>query len=164
MPKMPPLPLRSEMPRRADFVKLTLEQMNCPYVWGKDGQEVEVGGKKVRAFDCSGLVCWALYELTKGKYDLRNIANTDVLWDYFTPTGTPRPGDLVLYGQGAGTKYANPNHVMLWLGFADMVYGASGGNSNTVAPTSGACVKVKPTFLYRPDFLGYRSLEKVLKE
>lgn len=139
---------------RKEFVKLTLGRMNCHYIWGAKGQERVYSGQKLQVFDCSGLVTWALWKLSQEKWDQRQRMNTDRLWDYFPETSSPEPGDLVLYG-----PKGDPNHVMIWLGFADMVYGACGGGSATTLPSASAKVQLRSSHLYRPDLLGYRKLE-----
>lgn len=147
---------------RESFFRLTMKQMGAPYIWGSKGREVLIGTKKVITFDCSGLVTWAFWKLTEGKLDKRQVWNTDGMWDYLKPTSTPKPGDLVFYGmQGARP---DPNHVMIWVGFADMVFGACGGGRATTTPKDSAKVQVRERVLYRPDLLGFRSLSRLTGE
>jgi len=129
-----------------------LEQIGAPYLWGAKGDLVHPYG--LRAFDCSGLVTWAL--MRAGGPDWRATHNTDRLWAEGVPVEAPQPGTLVLYG-AAG----DPSHVMLYVG-AGVVVGASGGGRNTtsisLAQDSGARVKTFVTQHYRPDLLGYREV------
>jgi murein DD-endopeptidase len=137
---------------RSAYLKLALEQMGKPYRWGAKGIDL---------FDCSGLVTSCLHRL--GGPDWRLTHNTDRLLLELPETHSPLPGDLCLYG-----AKNDANHVMLWLGSCGLVFGASGGGRDTasleIARKQNACVKVKSSHEYRPDFLGFRSLSQFLKE
>lgn len=140
-------------PLRAAFLRAVLEQVGAPYLWG--GKGAVVSPYNVRAFDCSGLVTWAL--LRAGGPDWRNTHNTDVLLAKLPAVEVLQPGTLVLYGRGN-----DASHVMVHVG-AGVVVGASGGGSNTTsigtAQAVGARVKVLETPTYRADVLGYRELD-----
>jgi murein DD-endopeptidase len=155
-------------PQRSSYLFTALGLVGVPYIWGgKDpGDQVEEidrsTGKLVRSWtrglDCSGLVTHVLWRL--GGPDWRQTHNTDRLWDELPETHAPQPGDICLYGLGGSQP--NPSHVMLWLGACGVVFGATGGNSDTKthadAKRHDARVKFKTSHLYRADFLGFRSM------
>lgn len=135
------------MSRRIAFIDEALKLQDSPYVWNSDGP---------RTFDCSGLVNYCL--LLVGGPDWRATHNCARFWKDLPATETPKPGDLVLYGRAE-----HPTHVMIyWGGNPARVYGASGGNSDTLtvelAQKRGARVRFKTSVDYRPDRLGFRTL------
>lgn len=147
--------------RREVFLMTMLKMMGSPYVWNAKGDLFRVGmdghGKPIMVpgFDCSGVYTAALYECSNRTIDRRRQWNTDKLWLELPMTAEPKPGDAVLYGSPG-----DPSHLMVWLGYADMVFGACGGGKQTTAPTKGAMVQPKSTFMYRPDFIGFRSISR----
>lgn len=137
---------------RVRFLVAALSRVNAPYVWC---------GKGPDAFDCSGLVTWALREA--GGPDLRATHDTHALWLALPPADAPLPGDLAFYGLGPDPHAVS--HVMV-LGPLGVVFGAAGGDHTTVSLVEAmrrrARVRVEPTAMYRPGFRGYRSLEPYL--
>lgn len=139
--------------RRIAFLAFCQEQLGKPYRWNCDGPD---------AYDCNGIACGALKHV--GGPDWRATHNAERLRTEL-PVVTreaAKPGDLVLYG-----PKDHANHVMIWFGDGRVI-GASGGDRNVLtledAARRGACVKFKPTHLYRPDFLGFRSLAQHLDQ
>ncbi len=118
--------------------------LGTPYIWS---------GRSADGVDCSGLVAVALK--AAGGPDWTSGWWTDRFYNELTPTIAPKPGDLCLYG-----KAGDPDHVMVFLGVEGIVFGASGGGKSTTtlleAARLGAKVKLKPTYKYRTDFLGFR--------
>lgn len=137
-------------PKRSDYLFTALGYLGVPYLWG--------GKDPAKGLDCSGLVTHCLWRL--GGADWRHTYNTDRLWDELRETDEPKPGDAVFYGVG-GVR-PNPSHVMLWLGASGLVFGATGGGSDTTtleaAKKRDAKVKFKHSHLYRPDFIGFRAM------
>lgn len=132
--------------RRLEFLTKIHEQIGKPYVWGAKGPD---------AFDCSGLVTWALWDI--GICDWRDNHNAQTLYGCLPHTADPRPGDLAFYGTGR----FGISHVMVVWGGGPLgpVVGASGGNhditSVDLARAKGARVQMKPSVKYRPDLVGY---------
>jgi murein DD-endopeptidase len=116
-----------------------------PYVWGAKGPD---------AFDCSGLVTWALHEC--GGPDWRNSHNSARLFAELAPVEKPQEGDLAFYGQPGRVT-----HVMVCWGDG-RVYGACGGDSTTTSVEMAKLRKAKVQYRakadYRPGFLGFRRL------
>jgi len=130
------------MTRREQFLEWCYAQKGKPYIWGADGPD---------GYDCSGLVCAAVFAL--GGPDWRKTHTSDRMFREFAPIDgrAAQAGDLVFYGP--------PNrvtHVMiLW---ADgRVFGAAGGHSKTLRPTKGAEVQFRSKVMYRPDLRGFRA-------
>lgn len=145
-------PMLSMMRRK--FLKVGLELMNTPYIWG---------GKDTTGVDCSGVVTFALFHTTGGRVDWRFSHNTDLLWLKLPPIVDPQPGDLAFYG---GKDGDDVDHVMVCLGHG-MVFGACGGRPDmkTAAQAAkwDARVKVKLSHLYwESQFRGFRSLAPFL--
>ena len=122
-----------------------------PYVWG---------GKAPGGLDCSGLVTLALHEA--GGPDLRQTANTDVLWNTLPPVEEEQleVGDLALYWGEHSKGPEDVSHVMLWAG-AGIVLGQHWGGPGDVDPVvsrlAGKVTGARP-LLYRTDFAGFRRL------
>lgn len=130
---------------RFRFLEVATAQMGKPYVWGAKGPDF---------FDCSGVVTFSLKAI--GGPDWRETHSSARLFDVSAPVDVPKPGDLAFY-KAAGKV----THVMVVLGHLDgsaMVFGASGGGSQTTRPTASAFVKLKPDANYRPGFAGFRRL------
>jgi murein DD-endopeptidase len=139
-------------PTRETFLAAVCALEGVAYRWG---------GKGPRGIDCSGLVTWALKVL--GGPDLRQTHNSDRLWLELPELVEPQAGDLAFYG-----SKNDPSHVVVCLGGPhDAIIGANGGGRETTtlerADAQKACVKRKPTTKYRPDLLGYRSIEPLLR-
>lgn len=80
------------MSKRADFLKAVESHLGAPVLWAAKGPD---------AFDCSGLVTTALWQV--GGPDLRHLANAQALHDHTRalgsgPTDLALPGDLAFYG------------------------------------------------------------------
>lgn len=80
------------MSHRADFLKVVTAQIDKPVVWAQRGPD---------AFDCSGLVTWAMKRA--GGPDLTQTDNAQMLHDKTRELGAsqteqPLPGDLAFYG------------------------------------------------------------------
>jgi hypothetical protein len=134
---------------RLAFLGFVLAQEGKPYIWGAKGPD---------AFDCSGLVTAGLVHV--GYADLRQTHNAHGLFRRFPTTLSPKPGDLAFYGrQSAAGIVEHISHVVVVTGSGDEIIGANGGNKYTtsaeIAARSGARVKRKPTYLYRPDFIAF---------
>lgn len=126
-------------PKRAQFLEWCQAQLGKPYIWGAKGPD---------AFDCSGLITAGL--LACGFDDWRQTHNSARLFDKLQSTNKPEPGDFVFYGPPHRIT-----HVMVvW--FEGQVYGASGGNRDTLTPRPGAAVQTKKRVFYRRDFRGFR--------
>lgn len=124
---------------RQRFVAVCLSQLGKPYVWGANGPH---------AFDCSGLVVYALRSL--GLIGPVEDFSSRHLFEHCKPTAAPEPGDLAFYGK------KNISHVVVFLD-SSRVISASGGDSKTtsteIARKTGASIKVHRNALYRPDFI-----------
>lgn len=141
-------------PARYTFLAAVLALEGLPYRWG--GKGPAAGG-----IDCSGLVAWAAYVV--GGLDVRHTHNSDRLWAELLPIDEPQPADLAFYG-----RPGDPSHVVVCLGgLLGPVIGANGGDSTTTTPQLAAArdakVKRKPHPRYRPDLLGFRSIDGLLK-
>jgi murein DD-endopeptidase len=155
--------MSSENPptQRAKFLSLVLDQHGAPYRWGAKGEDA---GNGLRAFDCSGLVTWALHKV--GGPDWRRTHNTDRLLAECNPLSGYTleglmPGDIVFYGARLPGGDMDASHVMVHIG-AGVVFGASGGDSRTLtladAHRAGASVRACPSIHYRKDLLAFRRL------
>lgn len=140
------------MSERADFLRAVEEQLGRPYLWNGKGERHQVDDQLIPAFDCSGLVTYALKKAT-GK-DLRATFNTKKMWEEWKPVEFKDliPGDVALYGDPI-------NHVMVVMPDG-RVMGACGGGRHTKhlvqAIASGARVMFKAEHNYRKDLVGYR--------
>jgi murein DD-endopeptidase len=141
------------MPEAVDrFLAVALAQEGAPYVWsgkgefvaGKRHAFVNSNGIQKLVFDCSGLVTWCL---RRCGWQSRVEYNANRMWQEMEKTDKPQPGDFILYG-----KPALASHVEIVM-TDGRTFGAIGGNSKTLQPTSGAKVqwRAKP----RADVLGY---------
>ncbi|HET9070448.1 MAG TPA: LysM peptidoglycan-binding domain-containing protein [Acidimicrobiales bacterium] len=103
-PASPPAPSTSssgESAAAATAVRVALQQVGVPYVWG---------GESRQGFDCSGLVTYAyaaagvsLAHYSVSQYqETTRISESQLL-----------PGDLVFYDTGSG---AQPGHVAMYIG------------------------------------------------
>lgn len=86
-------------------------EIGKPYVFAEEGPN---------AFDCSGLVQWVF-----GKVGIQTPRIAAQQQDWATPVSTPRPGDLVFFGNPA-------HHVGIYIGAGKMID----------APHRGANVRV----------------------
>lgn len=134
---------------RPRYLSALFDCWGVPYLWGGDDPDADDPEKA--GLDCSGLVTYAIWK--GGGPDWRRTHTAQRLWDVFPETIAPKVGDLAFYG----LTPLNISHVMVWLG--GTVYGASGGNRDTVsvelAEKLGARVKLKASHLYRPDWRGF---------
>lgn len=138
-------------PTRQTLLAAASALVGVPYLWG---------GKGPRGLDCSGLVTLALS--AAGGPDWRRTHNSDRLWAELPPVAIPEAGDLAFYG-----PVGDPMHVVICLGGPDaLVLGANGGGRQTVsveaADRIGARVRFASRPTYRPDLLGYRTIEPLL--
>lgn len=102
----------------ADIVAAARRHIGKPYIWGANGPS---------AFDCSGLVYYALNQAgikigdtTAAGYQKSGQPVTD-----------PRPGDIVFFGQPA-------THVGIYVGNGEMIHAPRPGASVTQAQVSGS--------------------------
>lgn len=99
----------SEQQRAQLAVRVALQQIGLPYVWGGNGPE-----NGHRGFDCSGLTTFAY---AKAGVALPRTAHTQFRHGPRVPAGTELlPGDLVFYG-----TYAKVHHVGMYIGQGRMV-------------------------------------------
>ena len=133
-------------PERDPLPMWLLAQKGKLYVYGAKGPDY---------WDCSGLVTGSLYALGLG--DFRATHSAARLFDELEPVEMDKikPYDLVFYGP--------PDRIthVLFFWHDRRVYGAGGGTNHTTTPEAamrlrGACVKFKPSHMYRPDFRGAR--------
>ncbi len=100
-PPAPSTPSSGESAAAATAVRVALQQVGVPYVWG---------GESRQGFDCSGLVTYAyaaagvsLTHYSVSQYqETTRISESQLL-----------PGDLVFYDTGSG---AQPGHVAMYIG------------------------------------------------
>lgn len=121
-----------------------------------EGRPYQWNGKGPFAFDCSGLVTWAIWRA--GGPDLRVDHNCKKLWAELEPLAAIQPGDIALAFYGPPERV---EHVMITVGDG-RVFGACGGNSHTLtledAERDHARVQFRRTVTYRPGLQGFRSL------
>jgi cell wall-associated NlpC family hydrolase len=138
------------IPSLPEFIQLVLSEIDAPYIWDGKGELI----KGQRVFDCSGYPTWAFYRA--GGPDYRATHNAKRLFTELKPVNEPRAGTLCFYGEKD-----NPEHVAIHIA-EGVVVEAGGGDRKTttldLARAKCACVKVKSTYLYRPDFIGFREL------
>lgn len=119
-----------------------------PTVWGRKGP---------MAFDCSGLVTWALRQA--GGPDWRNTHNAQALAELFQPMASVPAGAVALafYGQG----WERVKHVM-FVCPDGRAYGACGATPTVItverAIEIGHRVRYRSSASYRTDLLGFRAL------
>lgn len=151
-------------PTRPHLLKIAVELVQTPYLWGGKGEMVYAPkGAKIAPYfglDCSGFITYSVYKLT-GK-DLRFTHNTDKMWQEWEEVSYEdvEPGDCAMYG---GDTENDVDHVMMVLcviGDVIVVVGACSGDSKTIdrkiAKDQDARVKVRASHLYRRDFRGFR--------
>ena len=151
-------------------VQAALRKVGTPYIWAGKGDYCVRDGRVLRmpemgcdeAFDCSGLVTWAVREA--GGPDLRATWGAARMWQELPDLDEEAGEDddwfaLALYG----TKQ-RATHVALELG-RGLLLDASGGDSATLtlkdALNANAFVRVHLDT--RKDLLGYRSLVALRK-
>lgn len=138
-----------------------------PYVWGRKGPDL---------FDCSGLVTHVVRECGgpdwRENYSAAKLYDRGVLEPFLPeletgfPKGIPRSVALALQiPAGVLAFYGPPGsiaHVMVCTGDG-RVFGSSGGDRTTLAPTPGACVQFRPSVVYRPGLRGFRLLPELVQ-
>ncbi|MGA9871266.1 MAG: NlpC/P60 family protein [Rhodococcus sp. (in: high G+C Gram-positive bacteria)] len=109
-------------------VKLAMDYLGLPYVWGGGNINGPSGG----GFDCSGLTSYAVFKASGGALTLPRTSETQ--WGVGTeiPLAMAQPGDL-LFGNW---QSAGPGHVAIYAGNGQMVH----------APTTGDVVRIAPVF------------------
>lgn len=139
------LPQLDDWQRR--ILTTAVSYVGFPYVWGgtSPGPETFEGVSAVGGFDCSGFV-WRVYKLTPYA-DEGRLASTLVGRTTFqmaaesTPSmkirkvGNLEPGDVLLFGDGPGSKPSQVDHAAIYLGNGWLVQ--SSGNGVTIAPFDG---------------------------
>jgi len=132
------------MIRRDTFVKLAIDQLGFPVMWG---------GKGPAVFDCSGLVTFLLWRI--GGPDLRQIDNAQALYNHtreLAPktTDAPVPGDLCFFGGGPESI----EHVAIWLAGGNVI-SADGATRHitdlAAARAAGARVRLHSSIDFRQD-------------
>jgi hypothetical protein len=107
------------MAKRQRFIDLLLAQIGDPYVWGAEGPN---------AFDCSGLVSWALQEAGFGTG--RNTAQG--FWGQYGEGDVSRSalkiGDLVFFNYGRLPK-GQADHVGVYVGGGKIVAASSSSDN-----------------------------------
>lgn len=148
------------------YLTLVRAYMGAPYIWRGKGnmiwtpkglQPMSFEDHGVRfGFDCSGFVTVPLFHVTG--VDVRATHNAErmrVEWP-IVETKDVQPGNVALYGSPG-----HATHVMVVEGIAPTigaisVVGASGGYDTTTRPEKNGFVKKQASFMYRPDFIGFR--------
>lgn len=153
------------MSKRLDFLAAVLALDGKPYLWGGRGPD---------GYDCSGVVTCGLAAVgilrcpvcavpRPKESDFRGWHNAQRLSDELPCTGSPRPGDLAVYGRAANLV----THVMVCVGDG-RVFGACGGGRETttveLAQAKGARVRYRSKPDYRVDLLGFRILNPLDQE
>lgn len=159
--------------RRLKVMEWAGARLQCAYIWGAKGEELpasawlDVGLEPPpcrEVFDCSGFAVGAMMAAKLVSSSWLHSHNADRIFHTLSPVGFDgvAPADLAFWGRPAHvTGPARATHVMLLNGDGT-VLGASGGNQSTttleIAHKAGACVRVRSSHQYRPDFLGFRKL------
>lgn len=132
------------MTARTRFVQLALSKLGSAVLWGANGPE---------AFDCSGLVLWAMNAAGAKLPDQRAQDLADKCRLLGGEEG-PLPGDLLFYGGGWGSVI----HVGVWLagGKALSADGATSAVKDLQAAKANerARVRLHDTPVFRRDYLG----------
>lgn len=103
------------MSKADDAIGYAEQEIGKPYSYGAEGPN---------AFDCSGLVQWVFAHV-----GIKLPRTAAAQQDATTPVGTPRPGDLVFYGNPA-------HHVAIYVG----------GGRQIAAPHTGAKVRLENVY------------------
>ncbi len=137
------------------FGTYVLNQAGRPYVWCGKGLLLWTPAGPVVSpfaptpvFDCAGLITCGLY--FANYKDIRFKANAHVLYSTLVPTDEPGPWDFACYGSKVGNK---ASHIEVMTA-NHRLFGAIGGDHNTLKPTVGAMVKYR--LKERTDLLGWR--------
>ncbi len=140
------------MSARHRFCQLVLSKIDSPVLWTAQGPD---------AFDCSGLVMWALLALgAKGKNGKAIADHTAQMFSDETPAlvtapgATPLPGDLGFYG----ADNAQVIHVVIWLA-GGRILSADGATSRILDLKTAKAnplnrVHLHSSVNYRKGFLG----------
>lgn len=142
-------------PTRHDFLTTAAAAVGSPYCWGGKGDLQWTPQQTVKlpylAFDCLGLVLWALWRA--GGPDIRLKHNTDTFLAQLRQAGAElreldqlRPGDLLFFG-GPPDDPDDVDHVEIYADSGQLL-GARGGGRHTLTLTAavqrGAKVGFQP--------------------
>lgn len=156
----------------AKVVNECLRMIGRPYIWaGKGDIQWTLNGPRkfndgLIAFDCCGLIEWALWRAGRKDHRLTDNAQTEFdMWAKATPAyhidnETPLHPMCAFYGRESDAKSPRRvDHVALIVVMHGRLYSieAAGGGSHTLVPTPGAQVMMRPMPI-RKDLLGYRTL------
>lgn len=128
-----------------------------PYQWGGGRSPSDYG------VDCSGLILRAMEAAGYPPKPAAGLTST-VWWQTLPRVAAPVPGDLAFYGADGVTAH----HVVMVTSYDPAsgiatITGANGGDKSVTSPdvaaAKGAFVRSEPTHLYRPDFLGFATLD-----
>lgn len=148
-----------------NFLDFALQECGTPYIWGGKGNRmwdlaglathkfVDANNKPITVLDCSGLVTWALYLATGGRFDLRGSHSAKVIWDTFPEARAEDAVKLLLY----------KSHVAIELNSElGLVLDANRGDENCRsvlhAMERGAKVEVHRNLRHPDTLLGYRRI------
>lgn len=149
-------------------------RLGCFYRWGGRGEVLPASSWQDAGlepppcrelWDCSGFVLGAMVFAKLVPPDWLHNYYADRLFHSLEEISFAgvAPGDLAFWGRPAekGNPRARSTHTMFLAGDGTVV-GACGGNESTLtletAYRAAAKVRVRPSHLYRSDFLGFRRL------
>lgn len=162
------------MTKEHQYIEEVGKQIGAPYIWGGKGTHLfskeqkglvgspfignEYGRPPLLVFDCSGLMMWALYQVTG--YDFRGVLHAQGMREKYQPLQAEALSRPHFRYYGSAEK---ATHVALAVALVDrewLIIDASGGDSTTTtilaAEKRGACVKLH--FERRVDFVGASAL------
>lgn len=108
-------------PTATEFIRLEESKVGDPYIYGATGPS---------AFDCSGLIFWALHQLGIGTG--ARTSEQQYAWTTRISYSSLEPGDLI-FEQWPGDPDQSPGHVVTY----------RGGGQVVEAPHTGAYVQVR---------------------
>jgi cell wall-associated NlpC family hydrolase len=104
-------------------------QLGVPYVWGGG----TVAGPSGGGWDCSGLVLYAVYQASGGRYVLPRTADEQIKAVQQIPLAALQPGDLVAFkAKGAATFH----HIAIYLGQGMVINSPHTGDVVKISPLS----------------------------